>query len=106
MQVLLRKSKSQQNLHCTVCGQGFRLYWEASSPAERATMRNIILGELRDHHSIEQSGDLTSAAHPADLFHLPGWPSPSHLAPSASPSYSSRSNPSAHNVVLISSHAK
>jgi hypothetical protein len=73
MQVLLRRSEFRQDIRCSVCGQGFRLYWELNSPSERATMRAIILGELRDHHSKEQGGDATSAAHPFDLFRLPGW---------------------------------
>jgi hypothetical protein len=73
MQVLLRRSEFRQDLQCNVCGQGFRLYWEQNSPTERATMRAIVLGELRDHHSREQGGDLTAAAHPFDLFRLPGW---------------------------------
>jgi hypothetical protein len=36
-------------------------------------MRSIVLGELRDHHSREQGGDQTAAAHPFDLFRLPSW---------------------------------
>jgi hypothetical protein len=73
MQVLLRRSDFRQDLHCSVCGQGFRLYWELNSPPERATMRSIVLGELRDHHSREQGGNKTAAAHPVDLFRLPTW---------------------------------
>jgi hypothetical protein len=73
MQVLLRRSEFRQDIRCNVCGQGFRLYWEQNSPSERATMRSIILGELRDHHSREQGGDQTPSAHPVDLFRLPGW---------------------------------
>jgi hypothetical protein len=73
MQVLLRRSEFRQDIHCSACGQGFRLYWEQNSPAERATVRSIVLGELRDHHSREQGGDKTASAHPFDLFRLPGW---------------------------------
>ena len=106
MQVLLKQSDFRQDLQCTICSQGFRLYWELNSAAERATMRNIVLGELRDHHSLEQGGDSTKAAHPADLFRLPTWLSSPQFTRPASSSYSSRSNPPAPNVVLISSHAK
>jgi hypothetical protein len=73
MQVLLRRSDFRQDIRCSVCGQGFRLYWELNSPAERATMRSIVLGELREHHSREQGGDRTVSAHPVDLFRLPTW---------------------------------
>jgi hypothetical protein len=73
MQVLLRRSEFRQDIHCSVCGQGFRLYWESNSPAERATMRSLVLAELRDHHSKEQGDNKTPAAHPFDLFRLPTW---------------------------------
>jgi hypothetical protein len=73
MQVLLRRSELRQDIRCSVCSQGFRLYWELGSPSERATMRSIVLGELRDHHSREQGGDKTASAHPFDLFRLPAW---------------------------------
>jgi hypothetical protein len=73
MQVLLRRSNFRQDIRCGVCGQGFRLYWELKSSAERATMRSIVLGELHEHHSKEQGGDKTAAAHPVDLFRLPTW---------------------------------
>jgi hypothetical protein len=73
MQVLLRRSNFRQDIHCSVCGQGFRLYWELRSPSERATMRSIVIGELREHHSREQGDDKTAAAHPTDLFRLPTW---------------------------------
>ena len=83
MQVLLRRSEFRQDIRCSVCGQGFRLYWEQNSAAERETMRNIVLGELRDHHSREQGGNMTAAAHPLDLFRLPSW--------SGSPKFSRKS---------------
>src|SRR5260370_42590763 len=73
MQVLLRRSEFRQDIRCSVCDQGFRLYWEQDSPSERATMRSIVIGELGDHHSREQGGDPTPGAHPFDLFQLPGW---------------------------------
>lgn len=83
MQVLLRRSEFRQDVHCGVCGQGFRLYWESNSPAERSTMRSIVLAELRDHHSTEQGGDKTASAHPFDLFRLPGWTGSPKFARSA-----------------------
>jgi hypothetical protein len=73
MQVLLRRSEFRQDIRCSICGQGFRLYWELSSPSERATMRSIVLGEVHDHHSREHGGDKTASAHPIDLFRLPAW---------------------------------
>ncbi len=73
MQVLLRRSEFRQDIHCNLCGQGFRLYWEQNSPAERAAMGAMVLAELCEHHSREQGDNKTASAHPVDLFRLPGW---------------------------------
>jgi hypothetical protein len=106
MQVLLKRSEFRQDIRCSICGQGFRLFWELSSPSERATMRSIVLGELQDHHSREQGGDKTSAAHPLDLFRLPEWTGSPKFArttllagPSRPPSHISK-------VVMISRQSK
>ena len=69
MQVLLRKSEIKQDIQCTVCSQGFRIYWERTSPAERATMRAIVEAELRRQHLEDRS----AAAHPDAPFNLPQW---------------------------------
>jgi len=69
MQVLLRKSASRKDIQCTVCHQGFRVYWERTSPAERETMRAIVHSELRHQHA----NDPTAAAHPEQPFNLPQW---------------------------------
>lgn len=69
MQVLLRKSEVRQDIQCSICHQGFRLYWERSSHAERETMRAIIQGELRHQHTIDPS----PAAHPEIPFNVPQW---------------------------------
>ena len=111
MQVLLIRSQFRQDLHCAVCGQGFRLYWELTSSAERATMRNIVLGELRDHHSPEQGGDPSSTAHPAELFRAPTWlgsPRFSRAAPPShtSPSHTSSSHTASSRVALRFEYAK
>jgi hypothetical protein len=72
MQVLLRRSDDNQDIQCSICDQGFRLYWERSSLAEQATMRASIQGELEQHHA----SDKTPAAHPATPFNLPSWSGP------------------------------
>src|SRR5271154_4975837 len=106
MQVLLRRSEFRQDVHCSVCGQGFRLYWEQNSSAERATMRAIVLGELRDHHSREQGGDKTASAHPFDLFRLPGWTGSPKFSRNAMLAGSSRRPSNISRVVNISRQAK
>ena len=70
MQVLLKRSEEKKDIECSVCNQGFRLYWERTSPAERDTMRAIIQGELiRQHDNKINARD----AHPAKPFNLPEW---------------------------------
>ena len=106
MQVLLRRSEFRQDIRCSVCGQGFRLYWEQNSPSERATMRSIVLGELRDHHSREQGGDNTPAAHPFDLFRLPSWTGSPKFSRKALLAGPSRPPSDISKVVMISRQAK
>jgi hypothetical protein len=79
MQVLLRRSDEKQDIKCSICNQGFRLYWERSSPAEQATMRAIVQGELRHHHAT----DTTPEAHPSQPFNLPNWSGPAHYSSAA-----------------------
>jgi hypothetical protein len=69
MQVLLRKSDEKNDVNCSVCGQGFRLYWERTSIEEQSIMRSAVLEELRQHHA----SDATAAAHPEFPFNVPSW---------------------------------
>jgi hypothetical protein len=71
MQVLLKKSDTSRDIECTLCGQGFRAYWERSSTDERETVRTRILSELRGHHAAESVD--TASAHPDTPFNLPSW---------------------------------
>ncbi|WP_263366854.1 hypothetical protein [Edaphobacter bradus] len=72
MQVLLKKADSTHDIQCSICNQGFRLYWERTSPAERATMRAIVGAELRHQHTTDQ----TASAHPDAPFNMPDWAGP------------------------------
>ncbi len=79
MQVLLRKSTTRQDIVCSVCNQGFRAYWERTSPAERETMRSIIEGELRHQHRATQD----PSAHPELPFNVPDWSGPPQFSGAA-----------------------
>ena len=85
MQVLLRKSanpddpNAKQDVRCSVCNQGFRIYWERTSDSERAAMRVIVLSELKAQHT----NDLTTAAHPSALFNVPNWQGPAQFSGAA-----------------------
>ena len=69
MQVLLKPSVEKKDIQCTICQQGFRLFWERTEFAERETMRAIILAELCRHHA----SDTSPGAHPTGSFNLPEW---------------------------------
>jgi len=70
MQVLLKHSEEKKDIECSVCKQGFRIYWERSSASERETMRAIVQGELIRHHD---NADKSADAHPKKPFNLPEW---------------------------------
>jgi hypothetical protein len=72
MQVLCKSSKEQVEACCSVCGQGFALYWERQSRAERAKALREIERTLRSHHQ-RQAGP---EAHPTRGFLVPEWTGP------------------------------
>lgn len=79
MQVLLRKSAVNYDIQCAVCNHGFRVYWERTSPAERATMRAIVEAELRQQHASNPG----HSAHPEVPFNLPEWSGPAQFSGAA-----------------------
>jgi len=72
MQVLCKSSDQQVETCCSVCGQGFALYWERHSKAERAQALREIDKVLRSHH-YNQSG---AVAHPTRGFMVSDWGGP------------------------------
>jgi hypothetical protein len=82
MQVLLRKSNEKddkQDVKCSVCGQGFRAYWERTSQTERDAMLTVIHDELRMQHV----DDSTASAHTASPFNVPKWQGPAQFSGAA-----------------------
>lgn len=67
MQVLCKSSNHGAAISCSVCGQGFAIYWERQSKQERAAAMQEIAKALRSHHS-RQAGP---AAHPERGFLVP-----------------------------------
>jgi hypothetical protein len=68
MQVLCKSSsEGTAAICCSVCGQGFALYWERQSKIERSLALQEIAKTLRGHHT-EQPGP---AAHPDRGFLVP-----------------------------------
>jgi len=77
MQVLCKASNTSNDVRCSVCGQGFLVYFTRTSPAERAQSRKEVLEALRNHHVTSNH----SAAHPTNGFNLPAWSgAPEHSA--------------------------
>lgn len=69
MQVLCKASASAADIHCPVCHQSFHLYFERTSPAERAQTRLRVLDSLAAQHTTTPTPD----AHPRTGFNLPAW---------------------------------
>lgn len=69
MQVLCRTTNGNAEFHCSVCGQGFVLFWERESRAQRAAARAEIQETLRRHHRAAPGPQ----AHPQGGFLVPEW---------------------------------
>ena len=69
MQVPCKKTDGNAELHCCVCGQGFVLFWDRQSHAERTQLRQEIQESLR----LEHRGNAGRQAHPQGVFLAPEW---------------------------------
>ena len=67
MQVLCKSSNEGAGICCSVCGQGFALYWERHSKVERTLALQQIAKALRSHHTKEAG----PGAHPDRGFLVP-----------------------------------
>jgi hypothetical protein len=72
MQVLCKSSNDAVETSCTVCGQGFLLFWERQTKTEKATALREIAKTLRSHH--HQNDE--PGAHPGRSFLVPEWNGP------------------------------
>ena len=69
MQVLCKKTNGNAETHCCVCGQGFIMFWDRQSRAERIEALHEIQVVLRRHHRNSTEPD----AHPSEGFSVPEW---------------------------------
>ena len=69
MQVLCKASNTASDIRCSICGQGFLVYFTRTSPQQRAERIHEVMQALREHHSIINS----PAPHPTHAFNLPEW---------------------------------
>jgi len=69
MQVLCKKTGGNSETNCCVCGQGFVMFWDRQSRAERAATLREFQKVLRDHHRTSDG----PGAHPNESFLFPEW---------------------------------
>jgi hypothetical protein len=69
MQVLCKKTNGNAESRCCVCGEGFVLFWERESRAERLEAKAILQEMLRRHHRVFKGPE----AHPQGAFVVPSW---------------------------------
>ncbi|HTX77391.1 MAG TPA: hypothetical protein VMD29_14365 [Terracidiphilus sp.] len=67
MQVLCKATSHAADVCCSVCGQGFAVYWERTTKMERVQALSEIGKTLRAHHQ-DKSGP---EAHPQRGFLVP-----------------------------------
>jgi hypothetical protein len=72
MQVMCKSSKDAVETTCSVCGQGFVLFWESQTKMEKATALREIAKALRSHHHRKDGPE----AHPDRGFLVPEWNGP------------------------------
>ena len=69
MQVLCKSTNGNAECRCCICGQGFVMFWERQSRAERMESLHDIQEALRRHHHNHAGPQ----AHPQGGFLVPQW---------------------------------
>ncbi len=79
MQVMCKTTNQAASVCCSVCGQGFALYWERHNKMERTQALSEIAKTLRSHHR-DKSGP---EAHPQRGFLVPEGRGPASVSGAA-----------------------
>jgi len=69
MQAYCHKTNGNAELHCSICGQGFVMFWERKTAVERAVTRAEIHELLRRQHRAGAGPEV----HPKNEFSIPEW---------------------------------
>jgi hypothetical protein len=72
MQVLLKSTEAAAETRCTICGQGFVMFWERQTKAERTESMRAVETALRHHHHAGGGPNV----HPVKGFLVPAWDGP------------------------------
>jgi hypothetical protein len=67
-EVVCKLSNEGSDVRCSVCGQGFLVYWARFSRAEQVESRRVIQEALRGHHADAAEGIDPHAVHPRESF--------------------------------------
>ncbi len=78
MQVLLKATESGVETRCSICGQGFAMFWERQTRMERSDAMREIDAVLRHHHHAGGTD-----VHPSKGFLVPAWDGPVALSGAA-----------------------
>jgi len=71
-QVLCTRSNDGHDVRCTVCGQGFVVFWSRFSRREQDECRELIQEQLRAHHA-SNPRSAAGSVHPDSGFTVPEW---------------------------------
>jgi hypothetical protein len=72
-QVLCKLSNDASDVRCTICGQGFLVYWSRFSRPEQEVSRRLIQDSLRNQHAHSLASGEPVGAHPRTGFNVPEW---------------------------------
>lgn len=67
-EVVCKLSNEGSDVRCSVCGQGFLVYWAKFSRAEQEQSRRVIQEALRAHHEGATEDVEAHAVHPRESF--------------------------------------
>lgn len=67
-QVVCQLSNEASDVRCSVCGQGFLVYWARFSRQEQERSRRAIQEELRKHHAESLASGEAHEVHPRESF--------------------------------------
>ena len=69
-QVVCQLSNEASDVRCSVCGQGFLVYWARFSRSEQERSRRVIQEELRKHHAESLASGEAHEVHPRESFRV------------------------------------
>ncbi len=79
VKIFCKSTNGNAEFRCSVCGQGFVLFWERQPRTERIAVLGEIQETMRRHHRTSPGPE----AHPQGGFLAPDWGEPNELAAAA-----------------------